>query len=123
MVTLKAIFCYFFKRCFDCRRKLDYKNTQLNQVCNVCFDCFNGCTVDEIAYDIAYDIASLKQERFSIGTCIRTGNYDEWYCESVSYSTALHTLLSNGWTEDQANLALAQCPDKCIQVNKHTTIT
>ena len=45
-----------------------------------------------------------------------------WKSTPIDHSTAQMILIHNGWTKEQADEALAECPDKWILVNNTTQI-
>jgi hypothetical protein len=44
---VKAWIRWLFRRCIDCGVKLD-RSFDRGDVCEKCFDSFNGCTLDEL---------------------------------------------------------------------------
>ncbi len=66
----------------------------------------------------------LANKKFAVGSSqgINAAGAEVWHSSPIDYSTALSILLSNGWTEEQANEALAKCPEEWIPVNDGTNI-
>lgn len=65
----------------------------------------------------------LKDRRFGISTrtAMPNGN-DRWDNKPSSYDEAHLVLIHNGWTSEQADEALEECPDRWIPVNTNTQI-
>lgn len=60
---------------------------------------------------------------FSVATkTILKDGSDKWDTRPATKAEAMHILVSNGWTEEQANHDLARCPDDWIIVNSCTQI-
>ena len=62
---------------------------------------------------------------FAIST-LEGKNYkgdDVWKSTPVDHDTAKIILIHNGWTPEQAEADLAECPEKWILVNNSTQIT
>lgn len=67
----------------------------------------------------------LQDRKFAVATKQGTNEKGDeiWHSQPINYSTAHTILVHNGWTREQADADLAECPDKWIPVNGSTQIT
>lgn len=67
----------------------------------------------------------LQDRRFAVSTKEGTNDRGDeiWHSRPIGYEMAKMILVHHGWTGEQADADLAECPDKWIPVNGSTQIT